>query len=107
MTGERVDGVFSALADPTRRALLSRLAADRPASATELAGPLPVSRQAVVKHLQALDAAGIVTSRRHGREVRWELTPGALDEAMGWMAAVGEQWDRRLQRLRRRFEPSS
>jgi DNA-binding transcriptional ArsR family regulator len=98
---ERVGAVFSALADPTRRQLLDRLART-PASASELAAPLPVSRQAVVKHLQALHEAGLVAGERRGREVRWSVTPGPLADAMSWMADVGAQWDRRLARLKTR-----
>jgi DNA-binding transcriptional ArsR family regulator len=101
---DRVDAVFSALADPTRRALLGRLSASAGASATELSAPMPVSRQAVVKHLQALSDAGLVAPQRHGREVRYSLTPAPLGDAMGWMADVGAEWDRRLARLRRQFD---
>ncbi|MGH9012625.1 MAG: ArsR/SmtB family transcription factor [Acidimicrobiia bacterium] len=100
---ERVDAVFAALADPTRRAVLGRLAATPAVTATELAGPLPVTRQAVVKHLQALSEAGLVTGRRHGREVRYEITPAPLGDAVGWIVSVGAEWDRRLARLRRQL----
>ncbi len=92
------DAVFAALADGTRRGLLSELAA-RPASATELAAARPISRQAVVKHLTALSQAGLVARERSGRAVRYRLTPAPLSEAVGWMAEVGGQWDRRLDRL--------
>jgi DNA-binding transcriptional ArsR family regulator len=100
----RVDAVFAALSDPTRRSVLDRLARSPSASATELAAGLPVSRQAVVKHLQALDHAGLVTPTREGREVRYALTPAPLEDAVGWMVDVGAQWDRRLDRLRRQLE---
>lgn len=99
--GARVDAVFAALSDPTRRSVLGHLADRESASATELAAGLPVSRQAVVKHLQTLGQAGLVTPTREGREVRYSLTPAPLDDAVGWMADVGAQWDRRLERLRR------
>lgn len=98
-----VDAVFSALSDPTRRAVLRRLA-DGPASPTELAGGLPVSRQAVSKHLEVLRHAGLVESARAGREHRFSMTPGPLADAAGWMAEVGRQWDRRLEALRRQFD---
>ena len=88
--------VFGALSDPTRRQVLATLAERQSATATELASELPVSRQAVLKHLSALSAAELVTSRRSGREVRYRLTPAPLSDAMSWMAAVGAQWDRRL-----------
>jgi DNA-binding transcriptional ArsR family regulator len=99
----RLGAVFSALADPTRRRLLGRLADQQTATATELAAGEPVSRQAIVKHLQSLDEAGLVTPSRAGREVRYALTPAPLDDAVGWMATVGAQWDRRLSRLRGRL----
>jgi DNA-binding transcriptional ArsR family regulator len=93
-----VDAVFAALADPTRRAVVGRLAQE-PLSASRLAGELPVSRQAVVKHLAALDRAGLVERSRAGRETRYRLTPEPMGEAMAWMASVGAQWDARLERL--------
>jgi DNA-binding transcriptional ArsR family regulator len=96
-----VDGVFGALADPNRRRLLGFLAERETATATELAGELPVTRQAVAKHLAALSAAGLVESSRQGRETRYRLTPQPLAEAMNWMADVGAQWDERLAALRR------
>ena len=105
-----VDAVFAALADPTRRAVIGRLARE-PASASRLAGELPISRQAVAKHLAALDRAGLVATRREGRETRYTLTPAPMGEAMAWMAGVGAQWDERLARLARRatraYAPSS
>ena len=99
--GLDVDAVFAALADPTRREVIGRLARE-PASASRLAGELPVTRQAVAKHLAALDRAGLVASRREGRELRYMLNPEPMGEAMAWMASVGAQWDERLLRLARR-----
>jgi DNA-binding transcriptional ArsR family regulator len=96
-----VDAVFAALADPTRRAVIDRLARE-PSSASRLAGELPVSRQAVAKHLAALDRAGLVVARREGRELRYTLDPAAMGDALAWMASVGAQWDDRLARLARR-----
>jgi DNA-binding transcriptional ArsR family regulator len=100
MTGRAggADAVFGVLADPTRRALLSRVAA-HPATATELAGGLPISRQAVVKHLSALAEAGLLERRRAGREVRYRVTPAPLSDAVSWIAEVGAQWDERLASL--------
>ena len=100
---DRVDAVFAALADPTRRRLLGRLAEQDSATATELAASEAVTRQAVVKHLQSLDEAGLVTPSREGREVRYAVTAAPLEDAVGWMVTVGAQWDRRLARLRRRL----
>ena len=96
----REDSVFSALSDPTRRRLLETLAGRESASLTELAAGLPVSRQAVSKHLGALGEAGLVASTRAGRETRYRLTPGALADAAGWIERVGRDWDERLARLR-------
>ena len=96
-----VDAVFAALADPTRRAVMGRLA-EEPASASALAGELPVTRQAVAKHLAALDRAGLVAPRREGRELRYALDPAPMGDAMAWMASVGAQWDDRLAGLARR-----
>jgi DNA-binding transcriptional ArsR family regulator len=96
-----VPDVFAALADPNRRRLLGYLAERETATATELAAELPVTRQAVAKHLTALRAAGLVEPSRQGRETRYRLTPEPLAEAMTWMAEVGAQWDGRLEALRR------
>ena len=92
--------VFDALADPNRRFVLEALSQRDTATATELAAEMPVTRQAVAKHLAALNEAGLVESRREGRETRYELTPGPLATAMDWMAGVGAEWDSRLERLR-------
>ena len=94
----------SSSSDPTRRRLLGRLAEQQSATATELAASEPVSRQAIVKHLRSLDEAGLVAPSRAGREVRYAITPEPLEDAVGWMATVGAQWDRRLARLRGRLE---
>ena len=103
---DRVGAVFSALADANRRRLVHYLSEQESATATELAAELPVTRQAVAKHLAALTSAGLVQGRKSGREVRYELTPQALDEAVSWIQAVGERWDERLVRLRTHVESS-
>ena len=80
-----MDAVFAALADPTRRRLLDQLSSDGPLTATELASSYPVSRQAVVKHLTALAAAGLLDAERHGREVRYGVVPaGSEGRPPGW-----------------------
>jgi DNA-binding transcriptional ArsR family regulator len=96
---ERAGAVFAALADPTRRAMLRTLRARPEATASGLAGELPMTRQAVSKHLGALARAGLVAAHREGRETRYTLTPAPLAEAMQWMADAGGFWDRRLDRL--------
>ena len=99
-TGE-VDGVLVALADPTRRQLLDLLSAHGQATATTLAEGLPISRQAVVKHLAVLDGAGLVEATRAGREVRYTVRPDALDVTARWMAGLAADWDRRLATIKR------
>ena len=94
------DSVFSALSDPSRRRLLESLAGRESASLTELAADLPVTRQAVSKHLATLGEAGLVEGQRAGRETRYRLTPQPLGEALAWMERIGDRWDERLARLR-------
>lgn len=98
MATDSAGAVFGALADPTRRQLLSAIAI-QPATATELAIELPISRQAVVRHLSALSEAGLLERERSGRDVRYRVTPAPLNDAVSWMADVGWQWDRRLAAL--------
>lgn len=93
--------VFDALADPNRRRMLDELAQRESATPTELAAELPVTRQAVSKHLQALADAGLVESERRGRETHYRLTPAPLREVTSWVARVGGEWDERLAALRR------
>src|SRR5947207_15609899 len=101
---EAPDAVFAALSDPTRRRVL-RLVADRgPTSATLLERELPVSRQAIVKHLAVLNRAGLVSGQRAGQEVRYALVPEPLDGVAEWIAEIGSRWDERLTRLRKVLE---
>jgi DNA-binding transcriptional ArsR family regulator len=100
---DRAGAVFGALSDSTRRALLAAIAGHPPATATELAAQLPISRQAVLKHLNALEAAGLLDRTRSGREVRYRFTPAPLSDAVDWMTAVGAEWDERLAVLRRQL----
>jgi ArsR family transcriptional regulator, cadmium/lead-responsive transcriptional repressor len=92
--------VFAALADPTRREVFSLVAAGRAHTATELAATLPVTRQAVAKHLAILEGAHLVEGARDGRATRFRATPEPLSDAIAWMAEVGGRWDERLGRLR-------
>ena len=103
---EQVDAVFAALADPTRRQVIERLAAEPTATATQLATELPITRQAVAKHLGALTSARLATAERHGRETRYRLTPEPLADAMSWMQDVGVRWDERLDALAKRVSAS-
>lgn len=97
---EAPDAVFAALADPTRRRVLRLVAERGPTSATLLEDELPVSRQAIAKHLVVLSRAGLVAGQRTGQEVRYTLQPQRLDDASRWIAEVGSHWDQRLARLR-------
>ncbi|WP_346623566.1 metalloregulator ArsR/SmtB family transcription factor [Blastococcus montanus] len=96
-----VGTVFAALSDPHRRRLLEALG-DHPtgASATALARPLPVSRQAVDKHLRVLERAGLVASARHGREIRFAVRREQLDRSAAWLTELADRWDQRLGRLK-------
>jgi DNA-binding transcriptional ArsR family regulator len=93
--------VFAALADPTRWRVLNLIAERGEGTATTLAGELPVSRVAVVKHLAVLDRAGLVEGRRTGREVRYTVRPEQLDATARWMAGLASQWDARLEASKR------
>jgi DNA-binding transcriptional ArsR family regulator len=105
VSGPDLDAVFAALADPTRRGLLDRLGRNGAATATTLSVGLPISRQAVVKHLQVLADAGLVESARAGREVRYTARSEHLGDAAAWLLDTGAAWDRRLERLRARVAP--
>lgn len=94
-----MDALFGALADATRRRLLMALVQSGPASATRLAEHEAFTRQAIVKHLQAMEEAGLVRSERVGREVRFVATTDRLSAALAWLFDTGAQWDRRTQRL--------
>jgi DNA-binding transcriptional ArsR family regulator len=86
--------VFTALADPTRRAILAALAADGPATATDLAEGLPITRQAIAKHLALLAAAGLVTAQPgERRRVRYRLRSAPMQVAQQFLAALARDWD--------------
>jgi DNA-binding transcriptional ArsR family regulator len=96
--------VFAALADPTRWRVLTLLAERGDGTATTLAGELPVSRPAVIKHLAVLDRAGLVEARRRGREVRYTVRPERLDAAARDLADLAAAWDARLAAIKRMAE---
>jgi len=97
------DTVFVALADPPRRTVFDLLVETGPQSATRLADHLPISRQAISKHLGVLEDAGLVTRERAGRETRFVANPDGLDEVTQWIQKVGTTWETRLRRLQDRF----
>jgi len=96
----RLDAVFGALADGTRRAILARLASG-PARVTELAEPFAMSLPAVSKHLKVLERAGLLRRDRHGRVHNCRLQGGALDEAETWIEETRAFWEARLDNLER------
>jgi DNA-binding transcriptional ArsR family regulator len=99
-----VDAVFDALADPTRRRVVETLARGGTVTASGLATQLPITRQAVSKHLSALHGAELVSVSRVGRETHYKLRPQPLDEAAHWIQMVSAEWDDRLEALRRSLE---
>jgi DNA-binding transcriptional ArsR family regulator len=97
--------VFAALADPTRRLMLQALLDEGTTTVPALTAALPISRQAVAKHLRTLDRAGLVQrAPSSGREVRYRLRRGALAQATAWLAAADAAWDGRLDRLKSAVE---
>jgi DNA-binding transcriptional ArsR family regulator len=94
--------IFDVLGDPTRRRVIAELSALGSASSTELARCLPITRQAVSKHLDALAAVGLVSWQRDGRAVLYRLEAEPFNEAVRWMSEVGAQWETRLSALRER-----
>lgn len=98
------DALWAAVADPTRRRVLDALLERGDATTTTLAEGLPVTRQAVAKHLVVLNRVGLIAGERRGREVRYAVRPERLDAASEAMARVAAQWDRRLARIKRLAE---
>ncbi len=93
--------VFTALADPSRRAILAALAANGPATATDLAGRLPITRQAIAKHLALLADAGLVAAEPgERRRVRYRLRSAPMQVAQQFLAALARDWDRQLDALK-------
>jgi DNA-binding transcriptional ArsR family regulator len=94
--------VFVALADPTRRSILAALASGGPATATDLGRRLPITRQAIGKHLALLSDAGLVVAEpREGRRLRYRLQPAPMQVAQQFLAALSRDWDARLDALTR------
>ncbi|WP_040787160.1 ArsR/SmtB family transcription factor [Nocardia pneumoniae] len=97
--------VFVALADPSRRGILAALAAGGPATATDLADRLPITRQAIAKHLALLADAGLVTAEPgERRRIRYRLNSGPMQVAQQFLAALTRDWDSQLDALRRHLD---
>ncbi|MER7583848.1 metalloregulator ArsR/SmtB family transcription factor [Kitasatospora sp. NPDC097691] len=98
--GPAPEDVLVALADPIRRDVLAILARDGGATSTSLAARLPVTRQAVAKHLAVLDRAGLVHAHRAGREVRYEADLRPLKRTTRWMDTLATRWEHRLDAIK-------
>ena len=95
------DDLWSAVGDPTRRRLLDLLLTDDVGTATSLSEQLPVTRQAVAKHLAVLDRVGLVHAAPAGREKRYRVDEAQLARAVAQLSAVGATWDARIRRITR------
>ena len=95
------DGLWSAIGDPTRRRMLDLLLIEGDGTATTLGRQLPVTRQAVAKHLGVLDRAGLVRATPAGREKQYRVEDAQLARAVAQLSSVGAAWDARLQRIKR------
>ncbi len=104
MTAQADDELWSAIADPSRRRVLDLLVSNADVSASWLAGRVPFSRQAVSKHLVVLEHAGLISRRKQGREVLYQVEADRLDQATQAMADLAAQWDRRLGTIKRLAE---
>jgi DNA-binding transcriptional ArsR family regulator len=98
MSSDRLDATFAALADPTRRAILARLASGQ-ASVTELAAPFAMSQPAISKHLKVLERAGLVSGGRDAQRRPRKIEPKPLADATGWLERYREMWEGNYQRL--------
>lgn len=104
MTMQADDQLWSAVADPSRRRVLDLVVSNGEVSASWLAGHVPFSRQAVSKHLVVLEEAGLVSRRKQGKEVLYQVQADRLDQAARAMADLATQWDRRLGAIKRLAE---
>jgi DNA-binding transcriptional ArsR family regulator len=104
MTTQVDDELWSAIGDPSRRRVLDLLVGNGDVSASWLAGRVPFSRQAVSKHLVVLEQVGLISRRKQGREVLYQVEGDRLDQATRAMADLATQWDRRLAKIKRLAE---
>jgi ArsR family transcriptional regulator, cadmium/lead-responsive transcriptional repressor len=104
MTAQADDELWSAIGDPSRRRVLDLLVSNGEVSASWLAGHVPFTRQAVSKHLVVLEQAGLITRRKEGREVLYQVQADRLDQASRAMSDLAAQWDRRLGTIKRLAE---
>lgn len=99
-TAEARAPLFDALGDPNRLRIITRLCDGGPCSTAEVTQVIPVSRQAATKHLLLLEAVGLVTSHRQGRQRIWRVRPDPLTDAGEYLTALSQRWDRAIDRLR-------
>lgn len=92
--------LFDALGDPNRLRIVTRLCDGGPSSTSQVTQVVAVSRQAATKHLLLLEAVGLVSSQRHGRERIWRIEPEPLADASQYLTALSQRWDRAIERLR-------
>jgi DNA-binding transcriptional ArsR family regulator len=104
MTPQADDELWSAIADPSRRQVLDLIVSNGAVSASWLAGRVPFSRQAVSKHLVVLERTGLISRRKQGREVLYQVEADRLDQASRAMAELAAQWDQRLTAIKRLAE---
>jgi ArsR family transcriptional regulator, cadmium/lead-responsive transcriptional repressor len=104
MPAQADDELWSAIAEPSRRQVLDLLVSHGEVSASWLAERVPFSRQAVSKHLVVLERSGLISRRKQGREVLYQVEAGRLDQAARAMAELAAQWDRRLGMIKRLAE---
>jgi DNA-binding transcriptional ArsR family regulator len=104
MTAQADDELWSAIGDPSRRQVLDLLVSNGDVSASWLAERVPFSRQAVAKHLAVLERAGLISRRKQGREVLYQVEADRLDQATRAMADLAAQWDRRLATIKQLAE---
>jgi DNA-binding transcriptional ArsR family regulator len=98
-SGSQLDRTFAALVDPTRRAILARLEQEESLSIGELARPFAIKLPAVMKHLDVLDTAGLITRSKKGRTVAVRLAPEPMEEALNWLRRYERFWSTSLDRL--------
>lgn len=106
LRNQAVADVFFALGDSTRLSVVTKLGTTGALSATTLSQGAKVSRQAIVKHLQVLEGAGLVTSEKRGRDVLYALEPDRLEDARLFLDGISASWDRAIDRLRKLVEDS-
>jgi len=99
-TGANPAELFAALGDPTRMAMIGKLSRGEEQSIVQIGEGLPISRQAITKHLDVLHRAGLVQRRKSGREVHFALRRQAIEAASAWLDEIGAQWDGALTRLK-------